>query len=106
MNFNFSKKIEKIDTNYIIHNNGYAIKNKPVIDYWFDKFEKIEVKDVLINTHHLHEKVEKYLKTQHFRKFRLQTVYEDRLLGTAATLIKNKNFFFNSFMRITLLILT
>ena len=31
MNFNFSKKIEKKATNYIIHNNGYDIINKPVI---------------------------------------------------------------------------
>ena len=31
MNFNFSKKIEKIKTNYIIHNNGYDLINEPVI---------------------------------------------------------------------------
>ena len=31
MNFNFSKKIEKIKTNYIIHNSGYDIVNEPVI---------------------------------------------------------------------------
>jgi len=31
MNFNFSKKIEKIKKNYSIHNNGYDILNEPVI---------------------------------------------------------------------------
>ena len=31
MNFNFSKKIEKIKKNYSIHNNGYDIVNEPVI---------------------------------------------------------------------------
>ena len=31
MNFNFSKKIEKIKKNYIIHNNGYDIVNEPLI---------------------------------------------------------------------------
>ena len=31
MNFNFSKKIEKIKKNYRIHNNGYDIVNEPVI---------------------------------------------------------------------------
>ena len=31
MNFNFSKKIEKIKKNYIIHNNGYDIINEPFI---------------------------------------------------------------------------
>ena len=31
MNFNFSKKIEKIKKNYIIHNSGYDIVNEPLI---------------------------------------------------------------------------
>ena len=38
MNFNFSKNIEKIETNYIIQNNGYNIINKPVIDSSYGSF--------------------------------------------------------------------
>ena len=40
MNFNFSKKIEKKATNYIIHNNGYGIINKPVIASSYGSFLK------------------------------------------------------------------
>ncbi len=40
MNFNFSKKIEKVETNYIIQNNGYDIINKPVIDSSYGSFLK------------------------------------------------------------------
>ena len=40
MNFNFSKKIEEIETNYIIRNNGYDIINKPVIASSYGSFLK------------------------------------------------------------------
>jgi len=72
------------------------INHKPVIEFWFEKFEKIKIQEVIINTHYLHQKVEKYIETQYFRKFLLKTIFEKRLLGTAATLIQNKRFFSNS----------
>ena len=72
------------------------INHKPVIEFWFEKFEKIKIQEVIINTHYLHQKVEKYLETQYFRKFLLKTIFEKRLLGTAATLIKNRRFFYGS----------
>ena len=72
------------------------INQKPVIEFWFEKFEKIKIQEVIINTHYLHEKVEKYIETQYHRKFLLKTIFEKRLLGTAATLIKNRRFFSNS----------
>ena len=72
------------------------INQKPVIEFWFEKFEKIKIQEVIINTHYLHQKVEKYLETQYFRKFLLKTIFEKRLLGTAATLIKNRRFFYGS----------
>ena len=72
------------------------INHKPVIEFWFEKFEKIKIQEVIINTHYLHQKVEKYIETQYFRKFLLKTIFEKRLLGTAATLIKNRRFFYGS----------
>ena len=32
MNFNFSNKKKKNQSNYIIHNNGYGLINRPIID--------------------------------------------------------------------------
>ena len=72
------------------------IKNKPLLEIWFDKLEGIEVERTLINLHYLPHKVERFLETQKHRKFELYKFYEEKLLGTAGTLIANYKFFKNS----------
>ena len=63
----------------------------PLLEYWLYFLNKVNVKDVLINTHYLSEKVQNFLKRSHLEW--VKTIYEPKLLGTAGTLIKNYNFF-------------
>ena len=72
------------------------INNKPIIEYWIDKLEKIGTQKVLVNTHYLSKKVESFLKKQKKRKLDIQISYEKELLGTAGTLISNADFFNDS----------
>ncbi len=70
------------------------IDNKPLLDYWFDLLEKGDISEVIINTHHLAEKVSNYLKQRRF-KIPVHEIYEKKLLGTAGTLINNRGFYQN-----------
>ena len=72
------------------------INNKPLLEDWIDKLESINTESVLINTHHLADKVLDFLNNQRYRKINIHNVYEEKLLGTAGTLIANHQFFLNS----------
>jgi mannose-1-phosphate guanylyltransferase len=64
---------------------------KPILHWWIELFEKHNVSEVLINLHHLPEKIEKYINSIS-SKIDFELVYEDKLLGSAGTLKKNKWF--------------
>ena len=68
------------------------IHGKPLLEYWLNLLINAEVYPVLINLHHFAEQVLGYLEKNDFNRF-VTTVYEDTLLGTAGTLLKNRNFF-------------
>ena len=72
------------------------VNNKPIMEYWLDKLEKIGTEKVLINQHHLSNKVDDFLINQKERNLEIHSTFEKRLLGTAGTLIANANFFKNS----------
>jgi len=72
------------------------INDKPILQEWIEKLEKIETQKILINTHYLYEKVNKFIETQNFSKIEIDLFHEEKLLGTAGTLISNYNFFENS----------
>jgi mannose-1-phosphate guanylyltransferase len=63
----------------------------PLLEIWYRRLEMQGVTNVLINTHHLAGKVEKCI---HNFKTPIKTVvtHEDRLLGSAGTLKKNRDF--------------
>ncbi len=67
------------------------ICGRPLIDYWFDLFDLYGIDEVLINTSHLSEIVEKYL-TNHSRNLRIKIVFEETLLGSGGTIKKNRDF--------------
>ncbi|MZH03636.1 MAG: nucleotidyltransferase family protein [Nitrospinae bacterium] len=70
------------------------INNKPLLDYWIELLVKGGVTEILINLHYLHEKVRSHLAKHHLGK-NITCVYEEELLGTGGTLLKNKEFFAN-----------
>jgi mannose-1-phosphate guanylyltransferase len=71
------------------------IAGRPLIDYWFDLFERYGIDDVLINLHHLPEQVESYLKAKRFQGA-ISTSFEPELLGSAGTVFANRHFVDNA----------
>ena len=67
------------------------INQKPLIQYWLNCFEKLGIKEILINTHYLSGKVEKFIKNFN-TKIRCNLKYEEKLMGTGGTLLDNLDF--------------
>jgi len=70
------------------------INGKPLLEYWFDLLNNTGIKEILINTHYLPQKVEEFVRKSKLSKF-IKIVYEEKLLGTGGTLLKNRDFFNN-----------
>ena len=68
------------------------IGGKPLIEIWLDSLKDIGVEKILINLHYMAGEVQAYLNQSLFGD-RMRAVYEERLLGTAGTLIANREFF-------------
>jgi mannose-1-phosphate guanylyltransferase len=69
------------------------IAGKPLLEWWFILMKHHGVHEFLINTHHLAEKVEEFVKST-APKYDLayRIAYEDKLLGSAGTLRENFDF--------------
>lgn len=72
------------------------IDNKCLLQIWLDKLFLIGCKEVLINTHYLHEEVKNFLQNYDSKDMLITNSYEEELLGTAGTIEKNLDFFSNS----------
>ena len=69
------------------------IHGKTLLEIWLDLFEKYEISDVLINTHHHSAKVEDFIENiKKDRSIRIVTSYERALLGSGGTVFANKAF--------------
>lgn len=68
------------------------INGRPLLDIWIDLLSKGGVTDILINLHYLPDVVREYIKRCHY-PVNITTVYEEKLLGTAGTLCRNRAFF-------------
>ncbi|MDD2894888.1 MAG: nucleotidyltransferase family protein [Aliarcobacter sp.] len=68
------------------------INGKPLLQIWLENLTKCGVKEFLINTHYLREQVEEFVNNSIFKE-RITLIYEEELLHTGGTLLKNKNFF-------------
>ncbi len=67
------------------------IQGRPLLEYWLGIMQKLEITDVLVNTHYFSEYVHKFLEQPHFVGW-VNSVYENKLLGTAGTVRKNIDF--------------
>ena len=72
------------------------IQGEPLLGLWLRHLDFIGCDSVLINTHHLAEEVEVFLKSWQSSTMSVETVYEPVLLGTAGTLLANQGFFGNA----------
>ncbi|MDA9550042.1 nucleotidyltransferase family protein [Oceanospirillaceae bacterium] len=68
------------------------INGKPLLAYWLELLVSAGIKDILINTHYLSEAVDNYVQESKFAEF-ITIAYEEELLGTAGTLLKNNAHF-------------
>lgn len=68
------------------------IEGRPLLEYWLELLCKAGVGPILVNLHHLSERVQGFLEQSRYRGS-VTTVREERLLGTAGTLLKNRDFF-------------
>jgi mannose-1-phosphate guanylyltransferase len=67
------------------------INGVPLLSVWLDICEGLEISEVLINTHHLAERVREWASAQK-APVRIQLVHEEKLLGSAGTLSANREF--------------
>lgn len=64
----------------------------PLLDIWLYQLFESGVERVLINTHYLHESVEKHIRNSPWRE-NVELVHEKALLGTAGTIKANRYFY-------------
>lgn len=63
-----------------------------LIDFILERYEAVGISDVVVNTHHLSEKVEEYL-TNYKGSLKLHTIYEPEILETGGGLLGASSFF-------------
>ena len=70
------------------------IHRVPLLDYWLSFLKSLNIDDVHINIHHKSEILGHYMRRPRFRNW-VKMIYERELLGTAGTVRKNRNIFYN-----------
>ncbi|OGR13447.1 MAG: mannose-1-phosphate guanylyltransferase [Desulfobacula sp. GWF2_41_7] len=70
------------------------IHGKPLMAYWLEMLTRAGIDHILVNLHYLPDKVRAFLSSSSLGSF-VTTVYEEKLLGTGGTLLKNRDFFGN-----------
>ena len=68
------------------------INGRPLLDYWLDLLSNPGISEILINLHYLPDMVVEYIKNCKYTK-QITIVYENTLLGTGGTLLKNRAFY-------------
>ena len=68
------------------------IGNRPLLEYWLDTLYRTNVHKVLVNLHHHSEIVKEFLNRPRFKAW-VHPVSEETLLGTAGTLVANREYF-------------
>lgn len=68
------------------------LDEKPLLEYWLENLLEVGVTEFLINTHYLHEEVERFINNSSYKKY-VTLIYEKELLNTGGTILHNKKFF-------------
>lgn len=70
------------------------INGKPLLEYWIESLSKNGINEFLINSSYLSEQVEEFVHKCSY-KDAITLVYEEELLNTGGTLLRNRDFFDN-----------
>ena len=68
------------------------IDGRPLLDYWLELLSTGGVTQILVNLHYLPNAVRAFLAAS-THPLEITTVFEEQLLGTAGTVLKNRAFF-------------
>ena len=68
------------------------VGGQPILGHWLNKLDQLGVNKFYINTHYLSEQVEEYV-CRHPLRGKIETLHEDRLLGTAGSLNRHRHLF-------------
>ena len=69
------------------------IHEKPLLEIWLDHLRLYHIREVLINTHHHADQVDAFVRDYpHRRDIHIVLSYEPKLLGSAGTLLKCRDF--------------
>lgn len=68
-----------------------TVDGRPLLDLWLDGLDELGVGDVLVNVHHLSEQVRHHVAARR-RGPRVTVSHEPVLLGSAGTLVANRDF--------------
>lgn len=63
----------------------------PLLEYTLRSLEACHIEQILINTHHLAEKVQEYLEKRD-SKAEIKVLYEAEIMGTGGTLLEARNY--------------
>lgn len=67
------------------------VAGRPMLDWWFDSLQLAGVTEVLINLHHLPEKVIRHTQSL-TTDIKIKFVFEPVLIGSAGTILQNRDF--------------
>ena len=71
--------------------------DKPILELWLRKLEKVKCESVLINTHYLSTQVQKFIdRYQQNSKINIELSHEKEILGTGGSLMSNLDYFGDS----------
>jgi mannose-1-phosphate guanylyltransferase len=69
------------------------VAGRPLLDYWLDSFCRAGLREILINTHHLPDRVRDYIgRVNAGGRFLMSESFEPELLGSAGTVRANRAF--------------
>lgn len=70
------------------------IHGKILLEYWLENLSEAGVSEFLINTSYLSSQVEDFVQNSEYRD-KITLIYEEELLNTGGTLLKNRDYFEN-----------
>jgi mannose-1-phosphate guanylyltransferase len=71
------------------------IGNHPLLEYWLKYLDECKINEIYINLHYHFKIVETFLDRPLYKN-KINKIFEEKLLGTAGTLLKNISIFENS----------
>jgi mannose-1-phosphate guanylyltransferase len=68
------------------------VDGEPMLSIWLSLCERVGLREVLINTHHLPDQIEDWAGRQAQKPTKIRLAHEPELLGTAGTVAANRSF--------------